>query len=462
MPYILKQQGDKFCVFNKTTGENKGCSPDKASATKHMRLLYGIENGSISNKSFTGYMDEFQYDQEQVNYRPLSNTENTACANCQYFDSPDGCYLVQGDVSPTGLCDEWKAQIKVTPQPIPVEVTNWSAGVKGIKEWFSNLFDKPATAEPPVGFRPIRLTKDLDGTTRATIVFSNNFEDRHDQIIPEVVHNSYIEWADRTKLYPEFQIGHLGTKSRWGQADCVTRIGNFTLASGPVDSGKEAIAEALANDPETGVSNGYYALYTEDRKEFLAWYPYEVSALPLVASANVWHGNEHILIQEGFLMKPEHKALLTAKGVDPNMLTEIENDILAQGARVTASGIAAKSDDGAGDTAPAAQVNNDPITATALTTVLTTVLAPFANRLSKLEQGQQSLEAVGKKSKDDLIADEILARVGGLPQGFKATESTDNLATPELIGGEPIDQGFDWLGKDIDAALAAGGLKVGN
>ena len=45
MPYYIKKQGSKWCVINKKTGENKGCSDSKKEAIAHKRVLYGVEHG---------------------------------------------------------------------------------------------------------------------------------------------------------------------------------------------------------------------------------------------------------------------------------------------------------------------------------------------------------------------------------------------------------------------------------
>jgi len=40
MPYEIRKEGKKWCVYNEDTGEKKGCSDTKDKATAHMRLLY--------------------------------------------------------------------------------------------------------------------------------------------------------------------------------------------------------------------------------------------------------------------------------------------------------------------------------------------------------------------------------------------------------------------------------------
>lgn len=49
MPYSIRKVGNKFCVFNKQSGDKKGCSPTREKAEAHMRALYHGESG----KKFT-------------------------------------------------------------------------------------------------------------------------------------------------------------------------------------------------------------------------------------------------------------------------------------------------------------------------------------------------------------------------------------------------------------------------
>lgn len=45
MPYEIRKQKDKFCVFNKDKDEKKSCHDNYESAVAHMRVLYGIHSG---------------------------------------------------------------------------------------------------------------------------------------------------------------------------------------------------------------------------------------------------------------------------------------------------------------------------------------------------------------------------------------------------------------------------------
>lgn len=50
MPYAIRKVGSKFCVFNKDTGDKKGCSPTRAKAEAHMRAMYHAEHGGKFTK----------------------------------------------------------------------------------------------------------------------------------------------------------------------------------------------------------------------------------------------------------------------------------------------------------------------------------------------------------------------------------------------------------------------------
>jgi len=45
MPYYIEKRGSKWCVINRNTGENKGCSDSKKDAIAHRRVLEGVHRG---------------------------------------------------------------------------------------------------------------------------------------------------------------------------------------------------------------------------------------------------------------------------------------------------------------------------------------------------------------------------------------------------------------------------------
>jgi len=44
MPYEIRQEGEKHCVFNSDTGEKKACHDTKEDAERQLRLLEAIEH----------------------------------------------------------------------------------------------------------------------------------------------------------------------------------------------------------------------------------------------------------------------------------------------------------------------------------------------------------------------------------------------------------------------------------
>lgn len=50
MPYSIRKKGDEWCVYNKETGENKGCSDSRRNAIAHMRKLYMVSHDTKKQK----------------------------------------------------------------------------------------------------------------------------------------------------------------------------------------------------------------------------------------------------------------------------------------------------------------------------------------------------------------------------------------------------------------------------
>lgn len=51
MPYHILKKGNLWCVYNKQTGEKRGCSPTREKAISHMRALYHAEAGGKFTKN---------------------------------------------------------------------------------------------------------------------------------------------------------------------------------------------------------------------------------------------------------------------------------------------------------------------------------------------------------------------------------------------------------------------------
>lgn len=44
MPYEIRQEDGKHCIYNTDSGEKKGCHDDKEDAERQLRLLHAVEH----------------------------------------------------------------------------------------------------------------------------------------------------------------------------------------------------------------------------------------------------------------------------------------------------------------------------------------------------------------------------------------------------------------------------------
>lgn len=94
MPYRLGKSGGKVCVFNKDTGEKKGCSDTREEAVKHMAALYAAESKDKEwEEEFTDsiglYTKEYSEEipQEEID-AVLVEAKEAHYASVAYYGSP--------------------------------------------------------------------------------------------------------------------------------------------------------------------------------------------------------------------------------------------------------------------------------------------------------------------------------------------------------------------------------------
>src|SRR3972149_9631715 len=51
MPYEIRKEGSKWCVYNKDTGKSTGCSTSEKMAKKHLAALYANEKSAFAQFS---------------------------------------------------------------------------------------------------------------------------------------------------------------------------------------------------------------------------------------------------------------------------------------------------------------------------------------------------------------------------------------------------------------------------
>lgn len=347
-------------------------------------------------------------------------------------------------------------------------------GPLGIKERVATLWHGQApkgTPAPPVNLGveypaqgAVRVVKALgpEGAPeyRAFLIYSNNFMDRHGQIIREAAHKDYEDWVDEHKLYPEFWLWHTeGTA--WGQADQIAQVGHFMVASGPVHKDYEHIAETLAATPDLAVSFGFYKEETPDKKEVVRYRAFEVSPLPMEHAANIWTGADFVKGEEMALTQAR-KEFLKKAGVSDEFITNLESGLTARGTAIEGAGVAHKA-----EAPPEAEVEGTlpssgegaVVPVDMVVDMMQQIMAPMQAGLEALQAGQKSLEGTLAKSIKDAAEDMNLAAVNRLPQGHKATEDPGNV----LAGapGAPDDGDgateYNWLNKEPVFAGMFGG-----
>lgn len=198
------------------------------------------------------------------------------------------------------------------------EKTLVEKAIAGVRAWLSG--DKSVDA----GRGPIYCVKQADGRTRVFMRVSNNFKDRHGEIITEAAHKEYVEYVEGSKEYPEFWLWHTGG-SRWGIADVVSYDDGFLTVSGLADPGLGVeIAEGLAKQSsELGVSHGFKGISLEGGG-YIDWYRIkECSPLPRVEAANVW--TSYMLAdtstEKGMALTDKHKKFFESVGVPATVIS---------------------------------------------------------------------------------------------------------------------------------------------
>lgn len=252
MPYSIRKQGSKYCVFNKDTGDNKGCSDSREMAMKHMAALYA--NAGDAGK------------------KELETDIRVAL-------------------------DEWVAE-DVREQAKAAFTQDIIEKVKAEIGWTS-------------GPKSIVATKQADGRVRVFMRVSNMYKDRHGEIITSEAHKEYEQHVAQSGEYPEFWLWHT-PGSRWGQADLVSFDDGFLTVSGLADPGYESWALALGEQKDLGVSHGFKGISLENRG-YIDWYRMkEASPLPRLEAANLWTS---LAVEKGMALQDKHKKFFEAIGV---------------------------------------------------------------------------------------------------------------------------------------------------
>lgn len=397
-------------------------------------------------------IDMRQVSQDEAQYNPIGMTSERACANCNWFvPGSDACVIVAGDIVPTGISKFWLEKFVYTPDPMPVIIVKDEA--KGpLSSLYSHIAETMKTlwpevrqsvitaevqkqviiSEQPNGFTTFR---DKEDNLRFFGWGSNNFKDKHKEIIPEIAHKEFVEWCDTTKTYPELWLWHVpGTK--YGQIDMLDTSDGFLVLSGTIDKDKEAIAEAQAN-LGVGMSHGMKCIIQKDGTIVL-YRSYEFSTLPMDSTAAIPGSTGFEILSEGDEMgfSEKKKTFLKQVGFSDEQVVGFETKTAEMSASLKALGYEWKEGEDAGTVLPAGVVNIS----------IKEELAPFLQTQGQLIEAVTVMAAKLKElqvSDDEKIATVFTAKFAEMKEAFSPTSSAKNL-TQEKQEDRKKDDG--WFG----------------
>lgn len=363
-----------------------------------------------------------QVSQDAANYNPLGGDNKKACASCNwYVVKRDACILVSGDIVATGMSDYWEEKQEYVFEPMHVIVDNKESEtlkdpiiskVKSMWETFTTLFKSGAASKDPPLSGIYFVSKEGE-PTRFFIWASNNFKDKHGEIISEAAHKEFVQWCDDNNTYPELWLWHAaGTKS--GQVDWMDYMNGFLVTSGLIAENAEAYIKSLEGQ-DIRCSHGFLgkwkgALCTQYR----SW---EVSILPGNSVANPW--TSYVALKEEAKMPFNEKKrewLMKTAGVDEGQIKQWEDATTQMRDHLTSLGIEFKSEDS--DALPdgsEANVQEEMIKSMVKSQQNNTViLAGLAEQIATLKKGD-----------DEKLVEMIKSEVSKLPAGFKPASSKE-------------------------------------
>lgn len=253
-----------------------------------------------------------QLEQGAVNYNPVGGTNERACANCQFFVSPDKCLVVANwpqPITPNGISDLWRERVipEWAKERDPRYRRRRGDGNQdedemprqdqGGKEWGDRLggwlsrFGLGRPREEDHGSGPLRLFKDREGQWWWMAYVTNNFRDQDQppEIFEEKAHKEFIAAVDQGQApMPELWYWHTpGT--RWGKARHMGYDDGLVWAVGTVDPGMEDVAHKIAQRADSlRVSHGYKEFTYSNRQRGIIdrYRMFEISPLPAERAAN--------------------------------------------------------------------------------------------------------------------------------------------------------------------------------
>jgi hypothetical protein len=210
-----------------------------------------------------------------------------------------------------------------------------------VNDYALHLDPKAATkevAEPEDEGKPFLLVKEANGQYRWFAIYSNNLrdDDYPAEIIATKSHKTFTEMAMKGEVpMPELWQWHI-PGSRWGIADSLY-FGDdgFALATGLVDHGKEAVAEAMLETKETvlvshGMPKKFIVRDQNDPTVINFHITKEISTLPGNRAANKLTGFS-LMTKESDMLDNKRREWLATHGYDADAIKSIEEALQTKG-----------------------------------------------------------------------------------------------------------------------------------
>lgn len=291
-----------------------------------------------TTKAFMGELT-----QSEVNYVALSPNRAKACANCRWcLAESNDCYIVEDDPEPilvTGYCDRWEAVPVPPPAPdiaeaigeavgeaisesmgMPMEASYTPPKRKTFSDRLRSLFTRKQSDDA------FSVFKGTDGEWHFHAIYTNNFEDREDEILTTKGHDKFIARVDMGLIpMPVLQAWHIpGTEH--GEADVIWRNDHFVHAIGhfyDTPDAQKAIEFYRKNAGKIKMSHGFVVPQNAfDGKHYDDFNTIEITTLPPYAAANPYTSFEELQTMAKQLTDEKRRYVETLFGKDK--VAEIE------------------------------------------------------------------------------------------------------------------------------------------
>jgi len=368
MPFDIFKVGNPskpFCVFKvnpngKRTGKRFGCHTSRRNAALQIAAIEAEERKSMSENGTEVLEKEEKEKTEEKHSTVISFVPfgATTFADVEEFQIStftnerikELTRQLQDLISNIMFTDNIEDKGAALDDVIDEFTTRTEAAIERGREpgFIERLFGKKELIPKPeetkekinfpddMGKRSFMIWKEGDRTRYLTI-YSNKYRDRDNppEILAEQAHIDFHARVDNKEVaYPELWLWHVdGT--RFGQADWVAydKDNGFSLASGLIDKGKEAIAVNLAG-VETLVSHGMPidSIQRDEKDETIItrYDSKEISVLPDFAAANLL--TDFVILKESDMGIPEDKLdFLKDAGLSDEDLQELNDSLKAKG-----------------------------------------------------------------------------------------------------------------------------------